>query len=131
MKDRLITIQARMHANALRAATLPSSRTAMQLCLTICVGLMLSAFAADALAQTAAMPWEGPLCAVANSMKSTVARAAAVIAIVICGLAMAFGEMNGIFKTLMGLIAGASMALLATQWLSFLGGGSSVCSAIV
>lgn len=130
MKEQLINFQAKAHAGALMASRLPSSRAAMQMCLMVCVGLMLSAVAMDAMA-AGAMPWEGPLCAVANSMKSTVARAAAVIAIVICGLAMAFGEMNGIFKTLMGLIAGASMALLATQWLSFLGGGSSVCSSII
>ena len=73
----------------------------------------------------AGLPWEGPLCKVANSLKGPVAKAVAVIAIVICGLMMALGEMSGIFKTMLGLLMGTSMALLAGQWLGMMDGGAS------
>lgn len=123
MHNTLISIQARIHA----AAIIQNKQQAGHVILLLLAAIALLLAAADASAATA-MPWEKPLCAVANSMKTTVARAAAVIAIVIAGLAMAFGELNGIFKTIMGLIAGASMALLSTSWLSFLGGGAAICA---
>jgi len=125
MQENIIAMQARLHGAVLiRKRQLPAQFLFMML-----IGAALFLMASDASAASA-MPWEEPLCAVANSMKSTVARAAAVIAIVIAGLAMAFGELNGIFKTLMGLIAGASMALLSTSWLGFLGGGSVICAGV-
>jgi len=68
----------------------------------------------------ASLPWEGPLCKVANSLKGTVAKAVAIIAIVICGLMMALGEMSGVFKTMLGLLMGTSMALLAGNWLGMM-----------
>lgn len=69
---------------------------------------------------TAGMPWEGPLCKVANSLKGPVAKAVAIIAIVISGLMLAVGEVGGVFKTMLGLLAGVSMALLASDWLGFI-----------
>lgn len=76
-------------------------------------GLADIAFAAD-------LPWEKPLCKVANSLKGPVAKAVAIIAIVICGLMLALGEMSGIFKTMLGLLMGVSMALLAGQWIGMI-----------
>lgn len=70
------------------------------------------AFAADA-----SMPWESPLCRVAESLRGTTAKAVSVIAIVICGCMMAFGEMGGAFKTLLGLLMGVCMAVLGSKWL--------------
>lgn len=85
----------------------------------IVFGLMLGA--TEVLAQTSSqMPWEAPLCKVALSLSGPVARAVAVIAIVVCGLMLAFGEMNGIFKTFLGLLMGIAMALLASQWVGFI-----------
>lgn len=86
--------------------------------------LVIMAQCAD-LAFAGNMPWEGPLCKVANSLKGPVAKAVAVIAIVICGLMLAIGEMNGIFKTMLGLLMGTSMALLAGQWLGIMDSGSA------
>lgn len=128
LRKALYAQQAALTDGLTRAFPPASARVLSQYCLVAIVGVMLMSVASDALAQS--MPWEGPLCAVANSMKGTVAKSAAVIAIVIAGLALAFGEMSGIFKSIMGLIAGASMALLATNWLSFLGGGSSICTGV-
>lgn len=90
--------------------------------------MLLTMFAEPAFAQ--AMPWEGPLCKVAMSLKGPVAKAVAVIAIVICGLMLAVGEVSGVFKTMLGLLAGVSMALLASNWLGFIdsAAGSFSCS---
>lgn len=80
--------------------------------------LLLITMADYAFAQ--AMPWEGPLCRVMNSMNSTVARSVAIVAIVVAGLTLALGETGGIFKLLLQLLFGLSVALLATQWLGFI-----------
>lgn len=80
--------------------------------------LLLITMADFAFAQS--MPWEGPLCRVMNSMNGTVARAVAIIAIIVTGLTLAFGESGGIFKLLLQLLFGLSVALLATQWLGFI-----------
>lgn len=98
--------------------------------LPLVIGMVMLAvmFAEPAMAQ--AMPWEGPLCKVAMSLKGPVAKAVAVIAIVVCGLMLAVGEVSGIFKTMLGLLAGISMALLASNWLGFIdsAAGSFSCS---
>jgi|SRR6185369_1003026 len=98
--------------------------------LPVLIGLFMLAvmFAEPAMAQS--MPWEGPLCKVAMSLKGPVAKAVAVIAIVVCGLMLAVGEVSGIFKTMLGLLAGISMALLASNWLGFIdsAAGSFSCS---
>lgn len=70
------------------------------------------AFAADA-----SMPWESPICRVAESLRGTTAKALSVIAIVICGCMMAFGELGGVFKTVLGLLMGVCMAVLGSKWL--------------
>lgn len=78
----------------------------------------------------AGLPWEGPICDVARSLSGPVAQAAAVIAIVVTGLLIAFSEVGGIFKTLLGVIFGVSFALLANNWLGFIKpGASSACAA--
>lgn len=85
------------------------------------IGLLaISLFLMDSAFAQMAMPWEGPLCRVAMSLKGPVAKAVAVIAIVVCGLMMAVGETSGVFKTMLGLLAGVSMALLASNWLGFI-----------
>lgn len=98
--------------------------------LPLLIGLFMLVvmFAEPAMAQS--MPWEGPLCKVAMSLKGPVAKAVAVIAIVVCGLMLAVGEVSGIFKTMLGLLAGISMALLASNWLGFIdsAAGSFSCS---
>ena len=75
----------------------------------------------------AAMPWEKPICALATSLSTTTATALAVIAIVFCGLSLAFGEMGSIFKTAMGLVMGICMAVLAVTWLPALTGVNFNC----
>lgn len=59
------------------------------------LALAALAFAAPAYAAGSGMPWEGPLEQVVDSITGPVARAAAVIAIVISGIGMAFSEGGG------------------------------------
>lgn len=62
------------------------------------------------------MPWEGPICNIVNSFSGPVAVAFVVLAVVLCGAMLAFGELNGIFKTLLGVAIGGAMAVGAVQW---------------
>lgn len=115
----LITLQARIHLGLM-------NRDYHRLLLGLFVGFVLCVFAQEALASGGKLPWEDTICQVASSMAGTTARAIAVIAIVVCGLMLAFGEMNGVFKTFLGLIIGISMALMASKWVvSF--GGENAC----
>lgn len=74
----------------------------------------------------AMMPWEGPLTMVACSLSGPVAKAVAVIAIVVCGLLLALGELSGIFKTMIGLLMGVTMAIMAVQWLGIISPGAGM-----
>ena len=58
-------------------------------------GLALLACAAPAYAAGSGMPWEGPLEQIVDSITGPVARAAAVIAIVIAGVTIIFSEGGG------------------------------------
>ena len=91
---------------------------------TIAFGLFMLVAATTAYADS--MPWEGPICKIASSFSGPVAKSISVIAIVICGLLMAFGELGGVFKTILGLLMGVTMAVAAVQWMSaFTSTGSS------
>lgn len=88
-------------------------------------GLVLALGASAVFAQ--AMPWEGPICKIAQSFSGPVAKSVSVIAIVICGLLMAFGELGGVFKTVLGLLMGVTMAVAAVQWMgAFTSGGGGL-----
>lgn len=68
-----------------------------------------------------ALPWEAPLCEVARSLSGPVANTIGVICVVLTGLALAFGEVSGVFKTMLGVLFGLSVAFLANSWLGLLG----------
>lgn len=90
-------------------------------------GLVLALGTTAAFAQYGGMPWEGPICKIAQSFSGPVAKSVSVIAIVICGLLMAFGELGGVFKTVLGLLMGVTMAVAAVQWMgAFTSGGGSL-----
>ena len=103
---------------------LTSSRGAM-----LMMGLFALAFLATD-AANAALPWEGPITQIACSMANPIAKAVAVIAIVIAGLMFALGEGGGMFKTILSVVMGVSIALLATTWVSSLGTGGPNTTAL-
>ena len=62
---------------------------------TLAVAAALAAIAAPAYAAGSGMPWETPLQSVVDSITGPVARAAAVIAIVLAGITIIFSEGGG------------------------------------
>jgi len=70
------------------------------------------------------MPWEAPLTAILNSIEGPVAKIIGVLAIIITGLALAFGESSGGFRRLLQIVFGLSIAFAAASFfLSFFGFG--------
>lgn len=73
------------------------------------------------------MPWEGWLDQILNSITGPVARAIGVIAIVACGLGIAFSEGGGGMRKLLMVCLGLSIAFTAASFfLGFLGYGGGV-----
>jgi len=68
------------------------------------------------------MPWEGPLQKILDSISGPVAKIVGVLAIVITGLGLAFGEGGGLMKKIIGIVFGLSIAFSASSFgLSFFG----------
>lgn len=87
--------------------------------------LLFSASAAHAAGS--GMPWEGPLNQILASVEGPVARIAAVIIIILTGLALAFGETSGGMRKLIQIVFGLSISFAATSFfLTFFsfGGGA-------
>lgn len=80
--------------------------------------LLSAALTLPATVYAQSMPWEGPICKIANSFSGPVAVAFVVLAVVLCGAMLAFGELNGIFKTMLGVAIGGAMAVGAVQWVT-------------
>ncbi len=91
--------------------------------------ILLLAFALlypeHAFAAGSGMPWEGPLEQILTSLSGPVARVIGVAAIIITGLAIAFGEGGGGMRRMLWVVFGLTIAFSATSFfLSFFGGGT-------
>lgn len=83
---------------------------------------VLCAFAAPAYASGSGMPWEGPLEQIVDSITGPVARAAAVIAIVIAGVTIIFSEGGGGVRKLAFVGLGIAIMFAAVSFfLDFFG----------
>jgi type IV secretion system protein VirB2 len=75
-----------------------------------------------------AMPWEGPITAVLNSLTGPVAQALCILAVVGLGFGMAFSEGGSVMRRTMGLLFGCSIAVtavtFATTFFGFAAGGA-------
>jgi type IV secretory pathway VirB2 component (pilin) len=69
-----------------------------------------------ALASGTGMPWETPLQNVVDSLTGPVAKAVAIIAIMLTGLGFALGETGGTMRRLCGIVFGIAIAFAASQW---------------
>jgi type IV secretion system protein VirB2 len=82
--------------------------------------------ARPAAAASAGMPWEGPLQRIVNSLTGPVAKGIGIIAIVVAGLGLAFGEGGGGTRKLIGIVFGLAVAFTAGSFgvslLGFSGG---------
>ena len=65
-----------------------------------------------------AMPWEGPLTTIMNSLAGPVAKAIGVIAIVITGLGFAFAEGGSAMRKGIGIVFGLAIAFTATTFVT-------------
>ena len=73
-----------------------------------------------------AMPWEGPLTAVMDSITGPVARVIAILIIVATGMTLAFGDVGQGFKKLLQILSGLAIAFAATSFfLPLVGGGGA------
>lgn len=77
--------------------------------------LMVAPYVFANSASTAPMPWEGPLQAIMNSISGPVAKICGVIAIVIAGLGIAFGESGSGVRRLFQVVMGLAIAFTAAS----------------
>lgn len=79
-------------------------------------------FVSPAFASGSGMPWEGPLEQVVDSLTGPVARAAAVIAIIVSGIGIIFGEGGGGIRKLAFVGLGVAIMFAAVSFfLDFFG----------
>jgi type IV secretion system protein VirB2 len=84
--------------------------------------VLLFALAGPAYASGSGMPWEGPLEQILDSMTGPVARAAAVIAIVVAGIGIMFSEGGSGIRKLMFVGLGIAIMFAAVSFfLDFFG----------
>ena len=89
---------------------------------TLAVAAALAAIAAPAYAAGSGMPWETPLQSVVDSITGPVARAAAVIAIVLAGITIIFSEGGGGVRKLAFVGLGIAIMFAAVSFfLDFFG----------
>jgi type IV secretion system protein VirB2 len=92
-------------------------------CMVAVAGLL---FAVTAYASTTGLPWEGPLQKILESLTGPVAKILGVIAIVIAGFGIAFGEagsgMRRIFQVVLGLSIAFTASTLVVTLFGFSGG---------
>ena len=70
----------------------------------------------------AALPWEDPLDTVVESLTGPVAQGVSVIACVVMGGLLAFGELGAGAKRGIMILFGIAMALFATNFITAIGG---------
>lgn len=88
--------------------------------------VLVSAALSPAYAAGAGMPWETPLQAVVDSITGPVAQAAAVVAVTIFGLGLAFSENGSGMRRGLSILFGLAIAFAAASffldWFGFAGG---------
>ena len=99
------------------SAPLRFGRAAQSSMLAAGVGLLLATPAWAAGGGTA-MPWEGPLTTVMQSLSGPVAKAVGIIAIVLTGLGFAFAEGGSAMRKGIGIVFGLAIAFTATTFVS-------------
>ena len=82
--------------------------------------LALQIFAAKS--AYAALPWEDPLDTVVESLTGSVAQGVSVIACVVMGGLLAFGELGAVAKRGIMILFGIAMALFASNFITAIGG---------
>ena len=73
-------------------------------------GLILNTYAAET-----GLPWEGPLEKIVASLTGPVAKVVGVVAIVLAGFGLAFGESGGGMRRVFQIVLGLSIAFTASS----------------
>jgi len=79
-------------------------------------------WAASPSAGGSGLPWEGPLDTILQSIQGPVARVFILIAVIVTGLGMAFGEHGSGFKKVMGIAFGGAIVIGAISFITTLFG---------
>ena len=82
-------------------------------------GLIMSAYASET-----GLPWEGPLQKITASLTGPVAKVVGVVAIVLAGFGIAFGESGGSMRRILQIVLGLSIAFTASSLVASLFGFS-------
>ena len=98
--------------------SLVRGRSATTLALVAGAAALLTVSPAWAAGAGTAMPWEGPLDTIMQSLSGTVAKAIGIIAIVLTGLGFAFAEGGSALRKGIGIVFGLAIAFTATTFIS-------------
>ena len=97
----------------------------MKILYRLACGFVLSLSTLSAEAAETGLPWESVLDKILASLTGPVARAVGVVAIVLAGFGMAFGESGGTMRKILQIVLGLSIAFTASSLLAKLFGFSS------
>ena len=78
--------------------------------------MIMSFICPELFAADSGMPWEDPLNQITDSLTGPVARSVGLIALAVTGLTLAMGEAGGIFRRLVQVVFGLSIAFSAATW---------------
>lgn len=81
----------------------------------ISTSCLLMVASAHVYASQTGLPWEGPLQKIANSITGPVAKIVGVLAIVLAGFGIAFGEAGSGMRRLFQIVLGLSIAFTASS----------------
>ena len=98
--------------------SLVRGRSATTLALVAGAAALLTVSPAWAAGAGTAMPWEGPLDTIMQSLSGPVAKAIGIIAIVLTGLGFAFAEGGSALRKGIGIDFGLAIAFTATTFIS-------------
>ncbi|MFT4935331.1 MAG: type IV secretory pathway VirB2 component (pilin) [Pseudoalteromonas distincta] len=93
-------------------------RVSTALALAAGAAVLLAVSPAWAAGAGTAMPWEGPLDTIMQSLSGPVAKAVGIIAIVLTGLGFAFAEGGSALRKGIGIVFGLAIAFTATTFIS-------------
>ena len=93
-------------------------RASTALALVAGAAVLLAVSPAWAAGAGTAMPWEGPLDTIMQSLSGPVAKAVGIIAIVLTGLGFAFAEGGSALRKGIGIVFGLAIAFTATTFIS-------------
>lgn len=79
------------------------------------LSLGLSGLIANAYAAETGLPWEGPLEKIVSSLTGPVAKVVGVVAIVLAGFGVAFGDSSGGMRRVFQIVLGLSVAFTASS----------------